>query len=413
MTKKNNYNTPIGLTSQFSFCGLPFRLDTYAGCALSCNYCFARLRGGSAMTSKIRFADPTAIIKKFKNARNNPELTSGVTAEYIRNRTPVHFGGMSDPFQPIELSERISFKVLEYLCSINYPIVISTKSIIVADSEYIELLKNNTNILVQFSFSTTDDKLSKIVEPNAYSPSQIMKAIEELSKAGIKTSVRWQPYIPNFSEKPEKFINSFSNLGIKHIGFEHLKLPIENSNPLWRKLSTKLNFDIRNYYKSQGSINDGRELILPPNLKIKTALEVKKKCHQNGISFGSADNDIQYLSDHDCCCSGVDQFEGFGNWNKYQIAHAVKKSNGGVITFDLISNEWRPNGSIDKFLNSKSRLQKKNGHNKVEHYIMDRWENLNSPFNPINFYGIKKTEKRDSDGFRIYKWDEEIKAMAR
>lgn len=50
----DKYSTPFGLIGQFSFCGLPLRLDTYAGCGLSCTYCFARLRGGGALTSKIR-----------------------------------------------------------------------------------------------------------------------------------------------------------------------------------------------------------------------------------------------------------------------------------------------------------------------------------------------------------------------
>lgn len=31
------YNNPLSITSQFSFCGLPFRLDTYAGCSIGCH----------------------------------------------------------------------------------------------------------------------------------------------------------------------------------------------------------------------------------------------------------------------------------------------------------------------------------------------------------------------------------------
>ncbi len=405
---KETYKNTLGLTSQFSFCGLPFRLDTYAGCALSCNYCFARLRGGNLLSNRIRIADPTQIINRFKNAFKHPLTSTGIISELIRNRSPLHFGGMSDPFQPIEKNKKVSYVVLKYLCSIEYPVVISTKSIIVADDEYVNLLKSNPNILVQFSFSTTQDKLSDIVEPSAYAPSKIMRAIEILSKYGIKTSVRWQPFIPGFSEEPAEFVSSFNNIGIKHIGFEHLKLPLEKNNPLWKKLSAKLNYDIRDYYLKNGSTNDGRELILPPEIKIKNALKVKKECASNNITFGSADNEIQYLSDNDCCCSGVDQFDGFENFNKFQISYAIKKSQGNRIKFNLISEEWRPSGSIDKHLNSKSRLSKNDKFNSVEDYIHNRWENLISPFNPSKFYGIKSTHERDDNGFRIFEWDNKI-----
>lgn len=409
--RSNEYKTPLGLTSQFSFCGLPLRLDTYAGCALSCTYCFARLRGGNANTNKIRYADPKLIITKFKNAIEQTERTTGLVAELIRNKTPLHFGGMSDPFQPIEKRENISLKVLKYLCSISYPIVISTKSTLLSDSEYLNVLKSNKNIVVQFSFSTLDDNISKIVEPFSFSPSEILKCATKLSESGVKTSIRWQPYIPYVSEAPTDFISQISETGITHLGFEHLKLPIEKNNPLWKKLTTKLSFDIREFYLQHNARTDGREFILQPEYKIKTALLIKAELKKRNITFGSADNDIQYLSDNNCCCSGVDQFEGFENWNKYQIAFAVKKSRGEQITFDLIANEWTPKGAIDKYLNSDSRMVRQNGHNTVADYVKARWENLNSDFNPSKFYGVRDSGLRDNNGYRIFDWDLKIKQL--
>lgn len=406
-----DYNTPLGLTSQFSFCGLPLRLDTYAGCALSCTYCFARLRGGNANTNRIRYADPNLIITKFKNALEQVERTTGLVAELIRNKTPLHFGGMSDPFQPVEKKEKISLQVLQYLCSINYPVVISTKSTLLSEPEYLNVLRSNKNIVVQFSFSTLEDNISEIVEPFSFPPSEILKSISKLSEAGVNTTVRWQPYIPNVSESPAEFISKISETGIKHLGFEHLKLPIEKNNPLWQKLTTKLAFDIREFYLKNNSTTDGRELILPPEYKIKTALTIKNELKKRSITFGSADNDIQYLSDNNCCCSGVDQFEGFENWNKFQIAFAVKKSKGNQITFDLIADEWTPQGAIDKYLNSDSRIIKQTDHNKIADYIIHRWENLSSDFNPTRFYGVKDSGLRDTKGFRIFDWDLKIKKL--
>jgi hypothetical protein len=57
-----------------------------------------------------------------------------------------------------------------------------------------------------------------------------LKAIEKISKAEIKTTIRWQPYIPNVSELTDKFVQKVANVGVKHIGFEHLKLPLEKDH---------------------------------------------------------------------------------------------------------------------------------------------------------------------------------------
>lgn len=401
------YQNPLSVTSQFSFCGLPFRLDTYSGCAFSCTYCFARLRGGNFASTNVRCANPDSIITRFKKAISLVSEYPGIITEYIQHQVPLHFGGMSDPFQPLERKKKVSLKVLKYLCSINYPIVISTKSDLISEEPYLSLLRSNAKILIQFSFSTTIGALAQIVEPFSTPPIKLLKTIEILSNNGIKTSVRWQPYIPQVSESPKIFIDRVSKLGIKHIGLEHLKLPFENNNPLILRLHKNVQFDLRKFYKERGC-NDGREFILPAKEKIELVMEVKSELRNHNITFGAADNDLQFLSDTHCCCSGADQFSEFETWNKFQIAHAVKKSNGGKIKFDLIKDEWHPKGSIDQYINSKSRIPQKEGHNTVMTYIKNRWENLDSPFNPTAFYGVIYKGERDSNGNRIFEWEKKV-----
>lgn len=404
---KYDYENPLSVTSQFSFCGLPFRMDTYAGCAFGCSYCFARIRGGNINSKKLKAANPYLIINKFKNSLKSTKTNNGIITEYINKRVPVHFGGMSDPFQSIEKHYQSSLIVLKYLAEIDYPIVISTKSTLPSEAEYLEILKSFSNIVVQFSFSTLDDKKSPIIEPNVEKPSVLMRTIEILSANNINTSIRWQPYIPNFSESPEIFIEKISNLGAMHLGFEHLKLPLETTNDLNSKLFKVTGINTLDYYQNLKSKGDGRELILPIEAKIEKIKLVKYLAQKSNLTFGAADNELQYLSDTSCCCSGVDQIKGFENWNKYQISHAIKKSydlEKSAINYSLIKNEWKPSGSIDKFVNSNSRIAKAEEHNKVEDYIKDRWQNLNSPFNPTKFHGIEFKDKFDENGMKIYEW---------
>ncbi len=394
----------MGVTSQFSFCGLPFRLDTYSGCAFNCTYCFARLRGGYNHTKKLRPANPDRIIKKFKNALTNEKQTS-IISQYIRRKMPLHFGGMSDPFQPIEKEMGISWKILKFLSRIKYPTIISTKSTLISSPKYLDVIKSNPNCIIQFSLSTTIDENSQISEPYSTSPSDLLKTIEVMSLNNIIATIRWQPFIPYLSESPSIFVKRVASCGIRHIGFEHLKLPVENQNPLWRRLSKSLEFDIYDYYKKNNALVDGRELVLPSDYKLININRVKEALSNYDITLGVADNDLQYLSDSKCCCSGADLFHGFENWNKFQIGYAIKASEGKSIRFSLIKDMWKPTGSLDQHINSDSRIIKNaNSYNRVEDYIIERWQNLRSPFNPTRFYNIKYQNELDENGMKIYEW---------
>jgi DNA repair photolyase len=407
------FTNPISVTSQFSFCGLPLRLDTYAGCAFRCSYCFARYRGGSRYDERVRPADPETIKRVFRFAIDLRRFPAGIVAQFLRRRVPIHVGGMSDPFQPAETRYRVTESVLRTLLSYRYPTVISTRSAMPSLDPYMSLLREMSAV-VQFSFSTTRDEASARVEPHATRPSILLKTMETLAHRGVNVTCRWQPFIPNFGEPEFEFVRRVSDAGCLHIGLEHLKVPVENQHPLWAVLTKGLGRDIGNEYRLAGAWRDGREFILPPSEKLSNILSVAEASKRHKISFGAADNEFQYLSNTDCCCSGVDQFPGFENWFKHQIAYAVRKSRGKRITYDLIAHEWIPKGSIDRYLNSRSRLGGRIGREAtMKDHIRTKWNNPNLPGSPTSFFGVQSTGTTTRSGNAVYRWDPELSPWAK
>ena len=61
------YRYSLSLTTQFYFCGIPFRLDTSSKCKFGCAYCYSDLRGGRR-TSTVLYADVSKIRNKFERA---------------------------------------------------------------------------------------------------------------------------------------------------------------------------------------------------------------------------------------------------------------------------------------------------------------------------------------------------------
>ena len=187
--------------------------------------CFARYRGGNLPGDAIRPADPNLIARTFERAIQG--RSDSVIGQFIRHRTPIHFGGMSDPLQPAEDRHRVTAAVLKSIARYVYPTVMSTRSKLVAEAPYLGLLKDLRNVVVQFSMSTTLDSTAALVEPHATRPSELLRTMEVLSRNCITVTCRWQPYIPGLSEAPSEFVPRIAATGCRHVSFEHLKLPLE------------------------------------------------------------------------------------------------------------------------------------------------------------------------------------------
>jgi hypothetical protein len=232
--------------------------------------------------------------------------------------------------------------------------------------------------------------------------------MEKLSAAGVNVTCRWQPYIPGVSEAPEEFVPRIARTGCRHLGFEHLKLPLERRNPLWSEFIGGVDRDLFHEYKSRGAVRDGREMVLPAGEKLKLILDARREVHRYGMSFGAADNEFQFLSDTGCCCSGADRFAGFENWFRHQIGFAVRQSIGSRITYQSIEAEWAPAGSIDRHLNSHSRLSQRTGSmGSVREHVRSRWNSPRAAGSPAAFFGVSAIQPApDDDADVVYEWNE-------
>lgn len=366
----------------------------------NCIYCFASNRGGIGTKQSLKIANFESIKRKFEYAFQENRSKS-VVSNCIYKRMPIHFGGLSDPFQPAEKDHEVTYKCLQYLKSINYPIVISTKSTLLSEDKYLKILEDYPNLIVQFSFSTFSSTIADSLEINAYKLKSRMETVEVLSNRGIQTVIRWQPYIPGISGDIAKYIESANNLGVKYLTFEHLKYPIEGiKNPKHFEIINNL----RNLYPSN-SVRDGRDLLFPIMIRLNNVKEFIKECKNRKLDYGIADNDLNYLSSSSCCC-GLDLFEGFENWNKCQISHAIKKSmNDKKVLFDVIEEEWSPSGSMVEYVNSKSRKLVNSKPATFKDYIRDRWNKFGTFFSPCSYFGLEYSGKVDHNGMNIYEWN--------
>lgn len=189
-------------------CNYPFRLDTYgAGCSHDCKYCYAKsLLDFRKLWNPLNpsVGDIQKISREIKKIKKS-EIKA------------VRLGGMTDCFQPTERLHRITYKTIRMLNKRRIPYLIVTKSAIVAEKEYIELMDKEL-AHIQITVTTLDDELCKTYE-KASPPSERIKAILKLQEEGFDVALRLSPFIPEYVD-----MDALNSLGIDKIVIEFLRV---------------------------------------------------------------------------------------------------------------------------------------------------------------------------------------------
>lgn len=231
-----------------TWCKYTKRLDTYGcGCQHDCNYCYAKS------------------LLSFRNLwdAKNPKVANIYEIEaQLKKLSPgsvIKLGGMTDCFQPIELTNRITYNTIKLLNKYKIQYLIVTKSDLVANEEYIKIYDKD---LAHFQITltcTNDDLYKKLNYEKASLPSKRIKAIEKLSQLDYDVSIRLSPFIPDYidfdvlnSIKCDKILIEFlkvnhwikkwfnidySRYTLKYGGYEHLEL--EDKIKLLEKINFK------------------------------------------------------------------------------------------------------------------------------------------------------------------------------
>ena len=192
-------------------CHYPTILDTYGcGCQHDCKYCYAK--------SLLDF-------RKLWNASRPKSVNiQAVHRAVVRNLHKgdiVRLGGMTDCFQPIEKTRRATYDTIKELNKAGVGYLIVTKSDMVADDNYMEIMDMDL-AHIQITVTCTDDNFSREYE-KAVVPSRRIKAIEKLYNNGFDVSLRLSPFIPQFiGDKLD--LNIINSVGCDKVLIEFLRV---------------------------------------------------------------------------------------------------------------------------------------------------------------------------------------------
>ena len=183
--------------------GCNYNMNIYKGCCHGCIYCDSRSECyGVENFDEVRAKD---------NALELIERELKVK----RRKGVIGTGAMSDPYNPFEKEHRLTRGALELINRYGFGVAIATKSdLILRDIDILKEISKHSPVLVKITITTSDDELSKKIEPRVALSSKRFEAIGELSKAGINAGVLLMPVLP-FIEDNEENIRGIIDLAHK------------------------------------------------------------------------------------------------------------------------------------------------------------------------------------------------------
>jgi DNA repair photolyase len=202
--------------------GFTYSVNPYRGCFHACAYCYARpsheylsLGAGTDFDRKI--------VVKLKAA----ELLRAAFAKKSWRKETVVFSGVTDCYQPLEASYRLTRSCLEVCVAHANPAAIITKSALIErDVDVLCELARVASAFVTVSIPFWDPERARAIEPYVATPARRLRVIETLARAGLEVGVNVAPIIPGLNDQDiPRILAAARDAGAVRAGCVLVRLP--------------------------------------------------------------------------------------------------------------------------------------------------------------------------------------------
>ncbi|MBX3192930.1 MAG: PA0069 family radical SAM protein [Labilithrix sp.] len=202
--------------------GFAWSVNPYRGCFHGCAYCYAR-----PTHEYLSFGAGSDFERKIVVKPNAPQLLRDAFDKKSWKGELVMFSGVTDCYQPLEASMKLTRGCLEVCVDYRNPAAFITKSpIIERDVELLAELARVAACRVTVSVPFWNPEYAKAMEPWVTTPARRMKIVETLAKAGVPVGVSVSPIVPGLNDQDiGEVLEAARDAGATHSFYVLLRLP--------------------------------------------------------------------------------------------------------------------------------------------------------------------------------------------
>src|SRR3990167_433948 len=447
-----DYSSPR-ITAEYYECGLPLTFDQYNRCAFNCPYCFSAFFavGHSVSSAAVKGVTSSEGIKNLSKYRNavrsvDPErvkrywleaetrrwaYTDLMIVNLIRRRTPVHWGGLCDPFDPFERRFKVGLELLHFFRALDWPVLSSTKGTLMTESPWSDAMAGG-NFRFQFSITTLDPAKAKVNDSGVVTPQARLDAMRFVTgEMGCGAVLRLRPIVPGMISPEEccELIRLAHAAGASGGSTEFFCLEqrgLEN-RAKYERMSAAVGFDIYEYYRRESPGQSGY-LRLNRRVKAEYFVPMAAEAARLGMRFSVSDMHFKELGTVSGCCGAYWDDEGgqtrdghagvFVNRGTITYAHILGKRNGVVHWAEVAETlGWADvpltgNGNIQGLM-SDGIKRAQHRYQTLTEALRSQWNDPNSGKSPYRYGGGRLyPDGLDEGGDVVYRYrsDDEMAA---
>ncbi|HXR23793.1 MAG TPA: radical SAM protein [Candidatus Binataceae bacterium] len=199
-------------------------INPYRGCEFGCVYCYARYTH-----EFLELRDPMDFERRIFVKRMAAKVLARTLSRTPIGADQIAIGTATDPYQPAERKFGLTRSMLEVFARLGgLDLSITTKSALIErDLDLLRQINSRSRLAVNFSLITINRRLQRILEPRAPRPALRLRALAQLTAAGIHCNVLMMPMIPGLTDGPtaiESVIRAAQRAGAVNVWWRSLFL---------------------------------------------------------------------------------------------------------------------------------------------------------------------------------------------
>lgn len=399
--------TGIRITNDGNDCALPLVIDSHSHCAFGCAYCFSENSFGHVKGRDYGLGQtPLRAIQSIfaGGGGKQGDLFRAALRYDHRNRhgfpAPVQLGGINDPCDNIERQQGWLLRFLKLCIRYNQPVRISTKGTVLLERDYQKVIAQAPHLFwIMVSIVTPDEQLAAKVERHVPSPKQRIRVIEEMTKLGCFTGLRFRPVVPGMSDRTPRFPVAYKTLidwaadaGAKAMEYEIVYVPMRfhgEQKERWERMERDIGVPLRDVYMGMGP---AQASLRPSAQWMEDIVHAIHHCSkQRGLIVGISEPSWKELNDDGCCCGMVRTHPVFGNYEPKNFTQALvnARDTGKPIELEDVTPEWAHTTKMSLICNigGAGPLAAYNKrHLTYAEFIANDWRNQRSTRNPLTYF---------------------------